>query len=342
MLTQFQLKRALLLSAGVASLFTITSSLALGVSPDSGPTPNGYVYIFKASTYADSFTVGSQSKSGSFSYTPLVQANNALYSFVSTQIYNQVAATLPGMVNGGGGQLQGFSTSLTGPINVNVSSTGAITISGMTIGINFNVYGSEFEGPVKIGVTCSISETFTSPTVTGNFNTATGTLGSLSVNLATPNQGVTCTSDLDEVPFLGSYIDGQAEQQTASEVKSGFGDMTSFNFNTAGGASSGFAGWPASIPSGVYVFNGVDYGAYVNSNLPAVINAGGLSASFTQIEPDGYLTNTLSPGDGPFWITQTIFTAALPHLGISFSVQKTQQYTSTYHCNPDTSCGQPN
>jgi len=304
-----------------------------------------YFWEMKTLTYNATLTSNGQSTSittpsTSTTFAPLFQADQALFDAVSNQVNTQVGSTLPPMIAAGGGTLQGYSTSLTGPINIGVTPTGAINISGMTMGINFSVYNSGWLGPIKVGVTCNFSEVFTSPTVTGAFNISAGTLSALSVTLGSPAQTVNCTSDLGGVPFLGDLIAGEAQDKASQAMQQGLAKMTSFNLNTAGGVNSGFGGLASGIPGGVFVINNVDYGTLLRNNLPSIIASGGITASF--YNPSPYAKVGTFGTEGHLEVDYNQIVVSLPGENLQFSLMQDAVYIGIWRCPVvNKNCGAP-
>src|SRR5438045_108722 len=63
-------------------------------------------------------------------FAPLFQADAALFTAVSSRINTEVGNILPAMIASGGATLQGYSTALDGPITINITPAGALTLSG--------------------------------------------------------------------------------------------------------------------------------------------------------------------------------------------------------------------
>lgn len=240
-----------------------------------------------------------------------------VFSSFRSFLNNAVGPSLAAAVSQGGGTLQSYSTSLTGPITISVNATGLVTASGMSIGINQQIYSSAWIGPLKVGITCNISETFPNASISGTYSAASGTIGSLHFNgSSTPSQSVTCSDDISGIPFLGSYVASQA-QKTASQsvqqsLSTGFSALfTATDVNIA-------------IPPATLVVSGIDVGSTMKNSFSSIVTGGGLSL---YVAERPLLTGQppKNPADNTETFTNKVFSLSgskLPSLSLT--------YTDTY------------
>ncbi len=187
------------------------------------------------------------------------------------------------------------SGTLTGALQVYMAAptfgaTGAnhVSMTGPTYKANYSSSGSVY----GIGYTCTITATMANLQIGGAYYPASSQLDAAQTTITfTPQSNASCSTSIDWIPILGDwaarYANGKADSTT-------LGDLSAFEGRTLQSVLPGapqFVGFNATIPNGVFMFNGQDMGQYIKNNAATLFSAPGSTL---------YMTIGAPQVEGPF------------------------------------------
>ncbi len=234
---------------------------------------------------------------------------------------------------------------LSGPIQAAITGeSGAyaglnkIVFSGPTYNVSFSASGSKW----GISYTCTSNVTLTNLVITAAYDPLTSLLdqSQSSVNF-TPSTSSSCSSGLDWLPIVGSAVDRFAAGKTTSATLTQLNAFSGTAIQKVLPAAPQYLGVNSAIPSGVFVFDNNDWGAFIKNNFASVFVGKTLTLTFYPPKIDGHFVAGLSEPqdsyiDSDFAID---FSDATKHL--SFSVTSLRQYDNVWHCSKPGVCAQP-
>jgi hypothetical protein len=261
MIRKLCLAAAFMLASGVASAATVVYQGLLSL-PNSG--------------YAE-YT---QTATSPNAYGGIIRAQQKFMSTLKASIAPPIIAMLSGV---DGYQAGSASASVNGPITFALNN-GVASFTGMQLHASLTVKQSKF----GVTATCLI-QVANNPgtTITGSVDPVAGTFTVTGIQNFTLSSNYSCSTNLDWVPIVNIVVDTLitklADKALAEQTQKAYNAL-----NDIGSLQPiHFAGID-SIPDGMLLFNGVDYGAQVRSRLANLFNKA--SFSVTIGDPKYYIT----------------------------------------------------
>lgn len=304
----------------------------------------GWKPVFQDGTIVGTVTPASGAPALSYVYsmtqtpTAYLPIYNALYEIYGTlrrdwdaTVYRQLS---------GLSQYRSHASSVKGPIRLTyetwpASSSSRVNITAPSLGFTAQFHDNYW----GIGVSCSVSMSSGIINVTAtNYVSSTGVLVQPQIAFS-PTKSVDCSTSLSWIPVLGGVLDNLASGKVSSALAAA--QTTLLTQLQTKLAVPLFFGLP-SIPRGKYLYNGVDYGAYLADNLSYLLSSGGfevfLSDPYMTTSPSG----STSPGRHDSVITDRFsvkFSGV--NAGLAFHLYEQANYTRVWVCDPGVRCQQP-
>jgi hypothetical protein len=223
---------------------------------------------------------------------------------------------------------------LTGGLNIALAA-GAngishVTMNGPSYTATYSYSGTKY----LVHYTCTLRATMANLQIAGSFNTATSQLDASQTGITfTPQSNASCSTAIDWVPIFGDWA---ARIATGVANSTTIADLNAFQNRTLQSVLPGapqYLGFNATIPSGVFMFNGVDMGAYIKNNSATLLGAPGSSVAISIGVPqaEGYTGPGLSLPPPSFTNTEfaITFTSFAGTLGYKVSSQRDYDYVYT-------------
>ena len=234
--------------------------------------------------------------------------------------------------------LTGTLTATSSPYAAGVSQ---ITYSGLTytayVGVSFYVAA----GTIKVN--CTDTMTVANLSVSSYYYTSNGapaTSGVPSVApVFTPTHSVSCSSSVDWVPFVGSYVDGMASARVLSKVAGVSIPFSSSVFAaslpTLPSLTNGII---SAIPTGKYIANGTDLALFLRNNAQYLF-AQPYTMTFGLPWPSSssfYVSGIVEPVGVP---TNHVLSVSFPTANLSYSIVGNANLRYTWRCPAGTPTG---
>ncbi len=250
------------------------------------------------------------------------------------------------VANGAGyanGKLSGVLT--TSIVGLTGAKTGEnqIQFSGPSYSVSFSKSDSRLGG--LISATCTSNISLSNVTVKAVYVPLTGALDK-DPSLSTLSYGSTssssCSSSLDWIPILGTVVDNFLAAKVNSIVLSNVSGFSGQSLmSLIPNLTNLYQGVDSAIASGVYVFNGVDWGAYIKNNFNTLFTGKSLSVSIGQPIVEGpYVAGTSEPSQTVFRNTDFVINFSDSTRQLIFTVASSKTYAYTWKCTPQ-ACREP-
>ena len=278
-------------------------------------------------------------------YWGAVQGPIGAFASVATSVQPKLQAAIntwaAGAAAAGGTRMSGGV--LTGQIHATISgepgtSLNKIVFSVPQYTVSFSASGSK----LGISYTCTSNVTLSNLVVSTAYDPTTSAIDSTqsSVNF-TSSTSSSCSSALDWLPIIGSAVDrfvaGKVTTATLSQLNSFSGTAIQNVLPTA----PQYLGVNSSIASGVYVFDGVDWGAFIKNNFASLFIGKTLNLTFGVTQPEGVTGNGLYLPPSSYSDAEFVIDFSDPTRTLSFAVTSHTNWDYKWYCVKSGVCMEP-
>lgn len=278
---------------------------------------NSAVYLGTVTT-PTGFANYQENIQGARVYAAVASAQQQVMATIKSTISSQlmpIITTTPGYQAGSG------MVVANGPVTISLNN-GVATLSGLTVNASLTV--------AQYGVSCLV-QVGTNPgmSLSGAVDPVAGTFTVTGVQNFSLSTSYNCSTIVDWVPIVNiltqSLVSHLADQIIAKQVQNAYNSLGQLNELKP----VQFAGLNQ-IPNGVLVYNGVDYGALLKSDLANMF----YSAKMTLTIGDPKHLVTSSGGGYASKSYSTDLVLYLNIGGVSFQLLDKREYDNEYYCPP--------
>jgi hypothetical protein len=212
----------------------------------------------------------------------LAQLTSVTSTGSSISVYPVIHGTITASLTGLTGAYAGYNQLRVGGATTTATISSPISIPGLN-------------------PTCITTVTFSNVQFAATYNPTTGQmLDDPAVTYANlnPSTSVSCSTNLDWVPFIGTMVDSLVANEFNAELQSTLVAVDQNLVSSVFPTATAQIGIDTVLKPGQFVIGGVDWGAYIDNNFGSLFTGKSLTVSMAEYLPPTKSTNALrQPND---------------------------------------------